>query len=372
MRTLGQHKTFAQCCQTMQCKAGDLAPFNGTACWQHPALAMPPGRGDEHASATIHSGSLAAKALRAVATGGDVWLVPPPRVPQEVASPKAPAPRSRLEELYLDGVARERRRQVAAQRKALMQEEEVMRNQKFSGRGWSMDWAEAQLKDHQRRCRAREARRQVEQCRREKEELRQCTFAPRRVSLSAQQLRLAKAQRQVPGPTDQQGAVLPRGDGEIDSVASGSSSSSCDLELSSTVEHPSAGLDGENCPTPLGSRWRLQVYADALLQAKEAANVGMHGCRASEQCSDFDAKGRSQGSTETPGAASRSLEQSDVSAIMSEDFQEVFTVEAEARTALVAAHIGADTIVCKESGLGFGRVEHQRAHVSMRAAAGGA
>lgn len=118
-------------------------------------------------------------------------------------------PSARCHELYLD-VFRRRERQEAMQKEKNKEQELSSSQPPPLRRPWHSSWATEQRQIHEAKLRLREEQRCMRAEQREQQALQECSFTPRLVAQSRDQLRLAKAERQVAGLAQRQQALLHR------------------------------------------------------------------------------------------------------------------------------------------------------------------
>lgn len=118
-------------------------------------------------------------------------------------------PSARCHELYLDGVRR-RERQEAMQKEKSQERDLSSSLPPPPRRPWQPSWATEQRQSHEAKQRLREQQRRMRAEQREQQALQECSFTPRLVAQSRDQLRMAKAERQLACLAQRQQALLHR------------------------------------------------------------------------------------------------------------------------------------------------------------------
>ncbi|CAE7707131.1 unnamed protein product, partial [Symbiodinium pilosum] len=127
---------------------------------------------------------------------------------------------ARCEALYLEGRCRQLRHEQRTTGKEQTPPQPMSREPEQKAKP-SKAWAEEVLRRHQQKLRQREEERRCKAERREEEDLKECSFAPKLVSRNHLQLQVNKARRHLQNLAEQQQAVLLRldvlqdGDGKV-------------------------------------------------------------------------------------------------------------------------------------------------------------
>lgn len=282
--------------------------------------------------------------------------------------PREPA--ERFEALYLDSLSRQRRRSQAQEQQQALEAEALSQLQPPSNhRSWEPAWAEAQLRRHHRRQRDLQTRRVFEACQREREFRRHCTFAPKRVAKTVEQLRRAEARRLLSGLATRQRAALKsllaaraleeeqqqlqhlqKEQQQQCMSGRGPGSARSDAVQESSVRDTSRSARDTSRSSQASSgtrRWRLQVYADATMAASkgEGEPSDVSTSQSTIECID-------------DGDDLTSSSQSLGSSVSRNALLDLIEVDSEARAALEDSKL-TDSIeaLCVEFGFDFDLVE---------------